>query len=162
MKTIGTTEDRTSATEGGAGIEKRPAGWARVLRDVLVFQFKLVVDGLKDLGLAQVALGAAMIDLVRRDGTPGRRFYAVVRLSDRFDRWLDLHEPLARIPDDAPEYAPPARRSVDDLIDGVESSARVVAEASVSVSTRGLDLVRREARRRRASRMGMGGEALRA
>lgn len=78
------------------------AGWGGVLRDVLLFQCKLVVDGLKDLCLAQVALGAATIDLLRRDGTPGRRFYGVVRLSERFDGWLDLHEPLARVPDDAP------------------------------------------------------------
>lgn len=106
------------------------AGWGGVLRDVLLFQFKLVVDGLKDLCLAQVALGAALIDLVRRDGSPGRRFYGVVRLSERFDGWLDLHEPLTRVPEDAPDYAPPAGRSVDDLVDGVETSARMMVRMS--------------------------------
>lgn len=105
-------------------------GWGGVLRDVLLFQFKLVVDGLKDLCLAQVALGAAMIDLVRRDGSPGRRFYGVVRLSERFDGWLDLHEPLARVPGDTPDYTPPAGRSVDDLVDGVETSARMMVRMS--------------------------------
>ena len=132
--------------------ESRDLEWARVIRDVLVFQFKLVVDGLKDLCLAQVAVGAALLDAIRRDGTPGRRFYAVVRLSDRFDSWLDLHEPLARLPEDAPEYAPRAQHSVDDIIDGIESSARVVAEASVTASTKGLDTVRRHAERRRSAR----------
>lgn len=106
------------------------AGWGGVLRDVLLFQFKLVVDGLKDLCLAQVALGAALIDLVRRDGSPGRRFYGVVRLSERFDGWLDLHEPLTRFPDDTPDYAPSAGRSVDDLVDGVETSARMMVRMS--------------------------------
>lgn len=105
-------------------------GWDRVLRDVLMFQFKLVVDGLKDLCLAQVALGAAMLDLVRRDGSPGRRFYGIVRLSERFDGWLDLHEPLSRVPEDSPDYAPTAGRSVDDLVDGVETSARVMLRVS--------------------------------
>lgn len=105
------------------------AGWGGVLHDVLLFQFKLVVDGLKDLCLAQLALGAALIDLVKRDGSPGRRFYGVVRLSERFDGWLDLHEPLARVPDDAPDYAP-AGRSVDDLVDGVETSARTMVRIS--------------------------------
>lgn len=104
--------------------------WGVVLRDVLLFQFKLVVDGLKDLFLAQLALGAVVLDLVRRDGSPGRRFYGVVRLSERFDGWLDLHEPLGRVPEDTPDYVPPIGRSVDDLVDGVETSARLMVRAS--------------------------------
>lgn len=121
--------------------------WGRVLRDVLVFQFKLVVDGIKDLGLAQVAVGAALVDLLRRDGTPGRRFYGVVRLSDRFDHWLDLHEPMTRLPEDTPNFIPTSTRSVDDLIDGLETSARVAVEKSADVSARGIEAVRRETRR---------------
>lgn len=156
METIAKKQDRVPLEYDAP----RSASWIRVLRDVLVFQFKLVVDGLKDLGLAQVALGAALVDLVRRDGTPGRRFYAIVRLSDRFDRWLDLHEPLERLPEDAPNYAPPARHSVDDLIDGIETSARVVARASATASTRGVDFVRREAQRRRPSGARVSGRAL--
>lgn len=150
-----------------ASMEGRPAaGWTTVVRDVLVFQFKLVVDGLKDLCLAQVAVGAALLDLVRRDGTPGRRFYAVVRLSDRFDHWLDLHEPMDRAPEDTPSYLPAAGHSVDDLIDGFESGARVVAERSLDASARGADAVRRRVERSRPSRgggavgMGSGREAL--
>lgn len=127
---------------------KAGEGWRRVLRDVLVFQFKLVVDGIKDLGLAQVALGAALVDLVRRDGTPGRRFYGIVRLSDRFDGWLDLHESMRRVPEDAPQFVRTSTRSVDDLIAGVETSARVAVEKSVAVSARGVEVVRREALRR--------------
>ncbi|MFW6088491.1 MAG: hypothetical protein ACODAB_01985 [Gemmatimonadota bacterium] len=112
----------------------RPAvsrgSWGGVLRDLLLFQFKLVVDGLKDLCLAQLALGAAVIDLVRRDGSPGRRFYGVVQLSERFDGWLDLHEPLTRVPEDAPQYAPPAGRSVDDIVDRVETTAHTMVRLS--------------------------------
>lgn len=139
-----------SRHENASGRDAPVGGWGRVMRDVLVFQFKLVVDGLKDLCLAQVALGAALVDAVRRDGTPGRRFYSIVRLSDRFDRWLDLHEPLERVPSDAPDYAPPPPRSVDELIDGLETSARVVAEGSVDLSTRGVRALRRQAERRGA------------
>lgn len=138
-------------------------GWGRVLRDVLVFQFKLVVDGIKDLGLAQAAVGAALLDLIRRDGTPGRRFYGIVRLSDRFDRWLDLHEPMNRVPEDAPQFVRRGGRSVDDLIDGLETSARTVAETSIDLSTRGVEAVRREAQRRSWQRQpgaGRAGEAL--
>jgi hypothetical protein len=128
-----------------------------VARDLLVFQFKLVVDGFKDLALAQVALGAALLDLIRRDGTPGRRFYGIVRLSDRFDRWIDLHEPLARVPDDAPQFTPETSRSVDDVIDGIESSARTVAETGARVTVRGVAAVRGARERGRSGGAAFGG-----
>jgi len=128
--------DNRIDTESTAVTGTHEVTWGRVVRDVLMFQFKLVVDGLKDLGLAQVALAAALLDLIRRDGTPGRRFYGIVQLSERFDTWLDLHEARVRIPTDAPCYAPTVSRSVDDLIDDIESSARVVARKTTDVTTR--------------------------
>lgn len=152
MEAIDTARHRGVDIERAPVADPRDAGWPQVLRDVLVFQFKLVVDGLKDLGLAQVALGAALLDLLRRDGTAGRRFYAIVRMSDRFDRWLDLHEPLERVPEDAPHYFPTTPRSVDDLLDGVESSARSVADLSVRASRRGVETLRREAARHAGTR----------
>ena len=152
MEAIDTAAHRGFDIEAASRPCARDAGWTHVVRDVLVFQFKLVVDGLKDLGLAQVALGAALIDVLRRDGSPGRRFYAIVRMSDRFDRWLDLHEPLERVPEDAPHYFPTTPRSVDDLLDGVESSARSVADLSVRASRRGVETLRREAARHTGAR----------
>src|SRR3970040_1802474 len=128
--------DNRLDTESAVATHTQEVTWGRVVRDVLMFQFKLVVDGLKDLGLAQVALAAALIDLVRRDGTPGRRFYGIVQLSERFDAWLDLHEARVRVPTDAPRWAPPASRSVDDMIDDIESSARGVARKTTEVTTR--------------------------
>ena len=141
--------DMTRDTTNPPALESSHPGWGTVARDVLVFQFKLIVDGLKDLFLAQVAVGAALLDLIRRDGSPGRRFYGIVRLSDRFDRWLDLHEPMDRAPEDTPSYVPAAGHSVDDLIDGFEAGARVVAERSLEVSSRGVDVVRRQVDRSR-------------
>lgn len=162
MEAIDMTRDTTDVPQMARPGER----WGTVVRDVLVFQFKLVVDGLKDLFLAQVAVGAALVDLFRRDGTPGRRFYAIVRLSDRFDRWLDLHEPMDRAPEDTPSYLPATGRSVDDLIDGFETGARVFAERSMHVSARGVDAVRRSVERRgsagrdrRSAAMGSGREA---
>jgi len=117
-------------------VDVQPVGWGGVMRDVLEFQFKLVVDGLKDLALAQVALGAALVDLVRRDGSPGRRFYGIVRLSDRFDSWLDLHAALERAPEDTPHLVPMSQHSVDDVLEGLETSTRRVARASSRLSRR--------------------------
>jgi hypothetical protein len=117
-------------------VEFDEVGWGTVIRDLLEFQFKLVVDGLKDLTLAQVALGAALLDLFRRDGSPGRRFYGIIRLSDRFDEWLDLHAAVERAPADTPDLFLNPSRSVDDVLGGLETSARRVAVASTRLSRR--------------------------
>lgn len=61
-----------------------------VLRDLLIFQVKLAVDGMKDLVLTPASLGAAALDLLLPGDRPGRRFYAVMRIGERFDRWLSL------------------------------------------------------------------------
>ena len=134
MKVVVRKRDMNQMQDGNA--DDPEVCWGAVIRDVLEFQFKLVVDGLKDLTLAQVALGAALLDFVRRDGSPGRRFYGIVRLSDRFDRWLDLHAAAARAPEDTPDLVPISTRSVDDLLGGLETSARRVADASTRLSRR--------------------------
>lgn len=61
-----------------------------ILRDLLIFQVKLVLDGAKDLVLGPVSIAAAALDVVFPDGQPGRRFYAVMRVGEKFDRWLSL------------------------------------------------------------------------
>lgn len=61
-----------------------------ILRDLVIFQVKLALDGLKDLVLAPASLGAALFDILFPGSTPGSRFYAVMRMGERFDRWLSL------------------------------------------------------------------------
>ncbi|HEX7090737.1 MAG TPA: hypothetical protein VF192_11425 [Longimicrobiales bacterium] len=62
-----------------------------LIRDVLIFQLKLVLDGLKDVVLFQASIIAALLDLVLLRREPATRFYAVLRLSERFDLWLNLN-----------------------------------------------------------------------
>ncbi|HEX6132862.1 MAG TPA: hypothetical protein VFZ24_02690 [Longimicrobiales bacterium] len=61
-----------------------------LVRDLIIFQIKLVLDGLKDLALSPVSIGAALLDIVSPGPRPGHRFYAVMTLGERFDRWLNL------------------------------------------------------------------------
>lgn len=61
-----------------------------VLRDLLIFHVKLAVDGMKDVVLAPASLGAAVLDLLLPGERPGHRFYTVMRIGERFDRWLSL------------------------------------------------------------------------
>lgn len=61
-----------------------------VLRDVIVFQAKLLVDGLRDLLLSPLSIVAALIDLVVPGDDGGKRFYSVVRFGRRTERWINL------------------------------------------------------------------------
>lgn len=61
-----------------------------VLRDVIVFQGKLLVDGLRDLVLSPVSLLAALVDLIVPGDDGGKRFYAVVRFGRRTEAWINL------------------------------------------------------------------------
>lgn len=58
-----------------------------VLRDVLIFQLKLWLDGLKDVFLSPLSIGAAVLDVLFHKGL----FYRVLRLGERFDLWLNLY-----------------------------------------------------------------------
>lgn len=60
-------------------------------RDFVVFQVKLALDGVKDAVLMSLSVVAIVIDMIAGGGRRPRRFYAVIRLCSRFDRWLRLH-----------------------------------------------------------------------
>ena len=62
-----------------------------ILRDVGIFLVKLWIDGLKDVVLTVVCLGAAGIDFVRGPQPGGLLFYRAMRWSERFDLWLNLY-----------------------------------------------------------------------
>ena len=61
------------------------------VRDFLIFQLKLVLDGLKDFAVFNLSLGAMVLDLLAGQGRRPRLFYSVLRLSERWDLWLNLH-----------------------------------------------------------------------
>lgn len=61
-----------------------------ILRDLAIFQAKLFMDGAKDVVLSPLAFGAVALDLLLPGSQPGHRFYAVMRLGERYDRWLSL------------------------------------------------------------------------
>jgi len=62
-----------------------------VLRDFLIYEIKLVLDGLKGVAISLLALPALLIDLLHPGSQPGHRFYGVMRLGERLDRWLSLY-----------------------------------------------------------------------
>lgn len=61
------------------------------VRDFMIFQLKLLLDGLKDVLLFNVSIVAVLLDIVSGKGKRPRLFYSVLRASERFDLWLNLN-----------------------------------------------------------------------
>ena len=62
------------------------------VRDLIIFQIKLALDGIGDLVLAPVSLLAFVLDLITRN-RERRLFYAVLQAGERWDQWLSLYKP---------------------------------------------------------------------
>ena len=89
-----------------------------VLRDVIVFQAKLFVDGLRDLMLSPVSIFAALIDLLVPGDDGGKRFYSVVRFGRRTEQWINLFGAADR-------QGPEAHsKGIEVLLDELEGLAR--------------------------------------
>ena len=67
------------------------------LRDFLIFQLKLWLDGFKDVAVIGLSAGAMILDFIAGRGRRPRLFYSVVRLSERFDLWLNLNGAMERL-----------------------------------------------------------------
>ncbi len=61
------------------------------LRDFAIFQIKLFLDGIKDFAAMWLSTGAILLDFIAGRGKRPRLFYSVVRASERFDQWINLH-----------------------------------------------------------------------
>ncbi|MDJ0653469.1 MAG: hypothetical protein QNJ40_04890 [Xanthomonadales bacterium] len=61
-----------------------------LFRDVLKFQAKLVVDGLRDALMIPVSLVAALAGLVMEPGNPARLFNKVLDFGRKTESWINL------------------------------------------------------------------------
>lgn len=61
----------------------------QLLRDLVVLQIKLFVDGLRDLLLSPVALLAGLFGLLVGRPPATQLFYDVIRFGRRTERWID-------------------------------------------------------------------------
>lgn len=89
-----------------------------LVRDMVTFQFKLLLDALRDIVLSPLALGAAALDLLLIRRQDPRFFRTLLRYAHRSEHWIDLWATLAK------ERYGVEPQSIDGLIAHVESVVR--------------------------------------
>ena len=95
-------------------------------RDFAIFQLKLVLDGFKDVIVFNLSIGAMVIDLLSGRGNRPRVFYSVLRISERFDAWLNLHGVVQRMDEEGGEDGlfGASEAGSDNLLGQIEKLAR--------------------------------------
>lgn len=99
-------------------------------RDFMIFQLKLWLDGVKDLVVIVASSGAMALDFLAGGGRRPRLFYSVLRASERFDAWINLHSAADRLGED------------DDLDDGLFGASQAGSDTllgQIEKLTRGGD-----------------------
>jgi hypothetical protein len=66
----------------------------KFLRDVLVFQLKMLLDNVRDFALMPISLVAALIDLVVRGEREGALFYKVLRWGSHSEAVIDVYSAI--------------------------------------------------------------------
>ena len=96
------------------------------MRDFVIFQLKLALDGLKDFVIFNVSIVAIVLDFISGRGQRPRLFYSVVRSSERFDKWLNLHGVMERLDegDTSDGFFGASEAGADTLIGQIEKLVR--------------------------------------
>ena len=76
--------------------DNAPYRW-ELIRDILVLQVKLIVDGLRDFLLVPVSLVVGLVSLVRGGDRPGTEFYDLLRYGRRTERLINLFGAADRV-----------------------------------------------------------------
>ena len=100
--------------------EVRNERWI-LIRDVLVFQFKLVVDGFRDVALLPVSLIVAIVSLFGKRPPQDSEFYDLLRLARRSERWINLFGVIEKKDPAPPDDEQPAPKDLDALVARVET-----------------------------------------
>lgn len=93
------TEDPNSRTE--------------VVRDTIVLQLKLIVDGLRDLALMPLCFFAALFGLLAHREQPGRYMYRILSYGRMSEKWIGLFDDAKK---DQMEPIQWEGKNFDDLI----------------------------------------------
>ena len=131
-----------------------PEGRWEFIRDVVVFQVKLLLDAIRDVVLSPASIVAGLLDLASGDDPPGRHFNRLLAAGRRSDAWINLFGEERS--DAQGEERAGNVQSVDSLVSHVErllveqvERGGVTASAKEAID-RSLDRVARATRDRRS------------
>ena len=98
-----------------------PDRWT-LIRDLFVFQAKLLVDGFRDLLLVPASLVAGVWSLVTgQKDRPGPQFYRLVSLGKQSEVWIDLFKAYENAPEEVRREHEFAVGNMDELVARFES-----------------------------------------
>ena len=104
--------------------ETTPSKRSTLIRNSVVFQLKLMADGLRDLVLLPISLIATLIGLLRGGDEPEREFLQVINVGRETEQWINLFG----------NHAPPknanAIASIDALFSKVEETLKQQYQAT--------------------------------
>ena len=102
------------STELEGGHERWP-----LIRDVLMFQCKLLVDGLRDLVLLPVSLLVGIVSIIGKGkgSPPGSEFYELLHAAHRSDRWINLFGAAEKRSQDVADIGQSLSATTPDLDD---------------------------------------------
>ena len=109
-------EVETETNDGGP----MPDRWT-LIRDILVLQLKLVVDGLRDFILVPISLLVGIVSLMKAGNAAGSGFYELLRTGRRSERWINLFGAAERVygPSIADDRFP--AEDIDEMVSRGES-----------------------------------------
>jgi len=109
-------ETETNSIEDG----QMPDRWT-LIRDILVLQLKLVVDGLRDFILVPVSLIVGIASLIKGGDSSGSQFYELLRTGRRSERWINLFGAAERVYGPSIEEDRFPTEDIDVMVSRVES-----------------------------------------
>jgi hypothetical protein len=104
--------------------ETKPSKRGMLIRNSVVFQLKLMADGLRDLLLLPISLIATVIGLLRGGDEPEREFNQVIEVGRDSEEWINLFGNH-----DAPDNTN-AAASIDALFTKVEETLKQQYQAA--------------------------------
>jgi hypothetical protein len=93
-----------------------------LLRDLGVLQFKLLVDGLRDIVLVPASLIAGIISIASsKDGKVGLQFYQLLGWGKQSEVWINLFGAVENSPKEIEQPKPFGDQDIDDIVGRFET-----------------------------------------
>jgi hypothetical protein len=96
-----------------------------LIRDLLLFHFKLLLDGVIGFTMFWFSITAVLADLfLLRKSERGNYFYACLRMGERLDLWLNLYAPARHANDNRDGLFGESRAGDDTFVGRMEEIVR--------------------------------------